>query len=107
MNSIVADLIESHRHEIREVCRRHAVRRLRLFGSALGDDWDPDGSDLDFLVEYLPERRLLAPLDALVGVKLGLEDALGIPVDAVDWDAVSNPFLRDVAQARALEIYAA
>jgi predicted nucleotidyltransferase len=38
---------------IAEFCRRHHVRRLALFGSALRDDFGPD-SDLDVLVEFEP-----------------------------------------------------
>ncbi len=47
--------ISSHREELEEVCRRFHVRRLDLFGSAASDDFDPAGSDLDFLVEFDPE----------------------------------------------------
>ena len=32
-------------------CHRHAVRRLRVFGSALRADFD-EGSDIDLLVEF-------------------------------------------------------
>jgi len=51
---MIAD-IASHREELRELCRRFHVRRLDLFGSATGDDFDPARSDLDFLVEFEPE----------------------------------------------------
>ena len=44
--------ISSHREELRELCRRFHVRRLDLFGSAAGDDFDAERSDLDFLVEF-------------------------------------------------------
>jgi predicted nucleotidyltransferase len=39
-----------------EVCRRHHIRRLSLFGSVLKGTDRPD-SDLDLLVEFLPEAR--------------------------------------------------
>jgi uncharacterized protein len=35
------------------VCRRHHIRTLRLFGSALRSDFRPD-SDIDLLVEFEP-----------------------------------------------------
>lgn len=41
------------RDAIARFCRRHHVRRLALFGSALRDDFGPD-SDLDVLVEFEP-----------------------------------------------------
>lgn len=34
-------------------CRRHHIKRLSLFGSALRDNFHPD-SDVDVLVEFLP-----------------------------------------------------
>jgi predicted nucleotidyltransferase len=45
------DEIESHREELRALCRRFHVRRLDLFGSAARGDLDPTRSDFDFLVE--------------------------------------------------------
>lgn len=37
--------------KLAEMCRRHHIRRLALFGSALRPDFRPD-SDVDFLVEF-------------------------------------------------------
>ena len=47
--------ISSRQEELRELCRWFHVRRLDLFGSAAGDDFDPARSDLDFLVEFDPQ----------------------------------------------------
>ncbi len=44
--------IAVRKDEITVICRRHGVARLEIFGSAArGDDFDPDNSDADFLVE--------------------------------------------------------
>jgi hypothetical protein len=50
---MIAEIL-SHREELEELCRRFHVRRLDLFGSATGDDFDSERSDLDFLVEFDP-----------------------------------------------------
>ena len=43
-------------HEtLARLCRRHAIRRLSLFGSVLKGTAGPD-SDVDMLVEFEPER---------------------------------------------------
>ena len=42
--------------QLAEFCRRRHIRKLALFGSAVRDDFRPD-SDLDFLVEFDPDRR--------------------------------------------------
>lgn len=39
--------------EIVELCERHRVARLELFGSATESDFDRELSDFDFLVEFL------------------------------------------------------
>ena len=41
------------RRQLEELCRRHHIRRLALFGSVLRDDFGPD-SDVDVLVEFEP-----------------------------------------------------
>jgi predicted nucleotidyltransferase len=37
-------------------CRERGIRKLSLFGSVLRDDFDPDRSDVDVLVEFQSER---------------------------------------------------
>jgi len=39
--------------KIADFCRRHHIRKLAVFGSALRDDFRPD-SDIDVLVEFEP-----------------------------------------------------
>ena len=41
--------------EIEDLCRKHHVRRLSIFGSAVRDDFNPATSDVDVRVEFLPE----------------------------------------------------
>ena len=57
-----------------DFCREHHIRRLSIFGSALGPDFRPD-SDIDILVEFEPARtpglfavaRMERELSALFG----------------------------------------
>lgn len=44
------------RSRIADACRRHHIRKLSLFGSALRGDFRPD-SDVDLLVEWKAEAR--------------------------------------------------
>jgi predicted nucleotidyltransferase len=99
-------LIETHRQQIAALCRRHAVRRLELFGSALREDFDPARSDLDFLVEF--ERDTDANLfEAYFDLRRELTDLLGRPVDLVMLSAVRNPYVRAGIEARRELVYAA
>jgi predicted nucleotidyltransferase len=40
--------------EVTALCRRFQVQRLELFGSAAKGKFDPQRSDIDFLVEFAP-----------------------------------------------------
>lgn len=48
----MVDLIQKYRLQLLELCRKYDVLRLDLFGSAAREDFDPDRSDLDFLVQF-------------------------------------------------------
>ncbi len=45
-------IITENREKIAELCQTHHVRRLSVFGSAVRDDFDPERSDVDLLVEF-------------------------------------------------------
>lgn len=49
--------VENRLPQIREACRRYYVRHLYLYGSAVTDQYRPTESDLDFMVDFLPEAR--------------------------------------------------
>jgi uncharacterized protein len=99
-------LIAEKRAELEALCARYRVRRLELFGSATGDRFDPESSDLDFLVVF----NDLEPGEHF-SFYFGLEEALrmlfGRPVDLVMLKAVKNPyFLAEIEPSRML-LYAA
>lgn len=98
--------IEEHRLALTELCRRYGVLSLSLFGSATSAEFDPERSDLDFLVEFqgFPPGRYA---DAYFGLRDSLERLLGRPVDLVVRSAIQNPYFQEsVDQTKAL-IYAA
>jgi hypothetical protein len=43
---------------IKALCEQYHIARLALFGSVLRDDFDPARSDIDVLVEFLPDARI-------------------------------------------------
>ncbi len=87
-------LIEQHRDRIADICGRCAVRRLEVFGSAArGSDFNPETSDVDFLVEFVPGNGM-PPLEQYFGLADALEQALGRPVDLVEPGAIRNPYVR-------------
>ncbi|WP_116282825.1 nucleotidyltransferase family protein [Subtercola boreus] len=70
---------------IARACRAHGVSRLRIFGSATTDRFDPERSDVDILVEFTPDS--LHPFEDYFGLRnilahgyTTIDDALsGVP----------------------------
>src|ERR1700738_236047 len=94
MCAIMIDEIALHREELRALCRRFHVRRLDLFGSAARGDFDPERSDVDFLVEFDREHPEALAFETYFGLKEALEALLDRPVDLVEPGAVCNPYLK-------------
>jgi predicted nucleotidyltransferase len=88
-------LIAEHRSEIAALCRRFGVRRLAVFGSAArGGDFDPQRSDVDFLVEFDLREPDALSLKTFFGFKEALEALFGRSVDLVEPGAMRNPYLK-------------
>jgi hypothetical protein len=84
--------IAQHRSGISAICLRYHVRRLEVFGSAArADDFNPESSDADFLIEFAGDVQ--PDLQNYFGAKAALEQLLGRSVDLVEPDAVRNPYV--------------
>ncbi len=90
-------------NQIEAFCRRHHIRRLALFGSALRDDFRPD-SDVDLLVEFESGHRIgligLAAVEQELSVLIGRSVDLRTPNDL-------SPYFRDRVISEAVVQYAA
>jgi predicted nucleotidyltransferase len=96
------DLIEKNLYEIRQLCSQFNVSRLELFGSSLTGNFDPDSSDIDFLVEFKPLKQGQFA-DSYFGLLEAIKRLLGRKVDMVMIKAVKNPyFLQQINQKRQL-----
>jgi predicted nucleotidyltransferase len=83
-------IFENNRRAISEACRRHGVIHLNAFGSALRDDFRPDDSDVDLLVEF-GSMEPYARVDAYFGLLGDLSTPPGPKIDSVMTSAVKNP----------------
>ena len=101
---IVHELIEARRADIEALCRRLGVRRLDVFGSALGATFT-ESSDVDGLVEFGPSLPA-GPFDTYFALKEGLEQFLGRRVDLVTITAVRNPYFLDEVMRNRENLYA-
>jgi uncharacterized protein len=101
------ELIERHRAEVEALCRKYHVKTLEVFGSAADGTWDPERSDLDFLVGFPPGYDFGPWLAKYFELKEELERLFHRPVDLVMASAPRNPsFLREINRTRKA-VYAA
>jgi len=98
-STAVQDPTAIDRERIANLCRRHGIRRLSLFGSALRGELAP-GSDLDVLVEFLPGTAVGL---RFITIQDELTDLFGRPVDLNTPSFLSRHFRERVLhEARAL-----
>jgi hypothetical protein len=93
--------IKLPKQKIADFCRRHHIRKLAVFGSALREDFRPD-SDVDVLVEFEPGHT---PGLAFFGMEQELSELLGRKVD-LNTPQFLSPYFRDKVLAEAEVQYA-
>jgi predicted nucleotidyltransferase len=79
--------------QLHAFCRKHGIRRLSVFGSALTDRFGPD-SDVDILAEFEPGR--IPGLIRLSGMEIELGEIIGRKVDLRTQAELSRYFRDDV-----------
>lgn len=96
----MSSIVDEHAEELAALARRYGVARLEIFGSVATGKFDPESSDLDFLVEFVdqpPEGRARA----YFGLLEELQCLFNRPIDLVTIRSVTNPyFLQSVNETR-------
>lgn len=88
---------------IAQICARHHVAELAVFGSTARGDASPN-SDIDLLVTFKPGAAV--GLVAFNRLRRELEEGLGRKVDLVPRDGL-KPLIRDEVLSEAQVLYAA
>ena len=88
------NLIDNYRSQIIELCDKHNVKELYLFGSVLTDRFN-DSSDIDMLIQF-NQVELLEYFDNYMDLKEKLEKLFNRQVDLVENQAIRNPIFRKV-----------
>ena len=86
------NLIERNIDKIRDLCSRHKVRRLFVFGSVLTDRFKKD-SDIDLVVDF-QDVNLYEYADNYFDLKESLENLFKRNVDLLEEKAIKNPYLK-------------
>ncbi len=83
--------IEQRREQIEALRREHKVARLLVFGSVLRNDFNPETSDIDLMVEFLPGVHK-GWLDEYTDLKSAMESLFSRRVDIITDQISRNPY---------------
>lgn len=100
------EIIRQKFPDLEALCRRHRVQTLEVFGSAMDGTFDRSRSDLDFLVEFLPEP-VRPSLGAYFDLRDDLESLFHRKVDLVMLRAIRNRYLLEAINHQRKLLYAA
>lgn len=85
-------LIELNLQRIFDLCRKHKVRTLSVFGSILTDRFN-DQSDVDLLVDFEPvDHDKFDYVNNYFGLRDSLELLFGRKVDLIEEKGLSNKY---------------
>lgn len=86
-------IIKQHKQAILNLCHKHHVARLSLFGSVLQSKKFKKDSDVDILVSFkIKQLSLEAYTDAYFQLTFDLEDLLKRSIDITTERSLSNPY---------------
>ena len=81
-------------------CKKHHIRRLSVFGSALRQDFRSD-SDIDILVEF--HQDYIPGLIKLAGIEIEFSNILGRKVDLRTQEDLSHYFRQEVLDSAEIQ----
>jgi predicted nucleotidyltransferase len=96
-------LIDDNREKLFELCDRHKVKELYLFGSILTERFI-DSSDIDVLVQF-SDIELEKYFDNYMDFKEQLELLFEREIDLVENQAIRNPIFRRVIDREKKLVY--
>ncbi|MDD1728607.1 MAG: nucleotidyltransferase domain-containing protein [Methanospirillum sp.] len=88
---------------VQEVCIRHQVEKLAVFGSMLTEKENP--ADIDLLVTF-HEMEPVQYAHEYFGLESDLEKIFNLPIDLVEEHAIRNPVFREIVAESSIELYA-
>lgn len=106
MNPQIQHQFLNNRRQIIELCEEVQVKRLKLFGSALSEVFNPATSDIDMVVDFYDDQ---APgiADRFLRLAEGLEALFDRPVDLLTRRSLRNPIFRKAVESSEQTLYEA
>lgn len=97
--------VEQHLDKIRDAAKRYGVEKLEIFGSAMTPEFDPERSDVDFIVHYPPGYDFGVFLKRYLDFEDELSRILGYPSQLVMTSALGKESFRKNAEATRTTVY--
>lgn len=96
-------LIEKNIPKIIDLCKKHKVHKLFVFGSILTNRFN-DNSDIDLVVDF-KKGEIIDYFENFFDLKYSLEDLLGRKIDLLEEQTIKNPYLKKNVDATKTLIY--
>lgn len=100
-------ILKKKEKELKALCQKYRVERLYAFGSVTGDLFDPDSSDLDFIVAFEPGLDPIEMGGNLWNMGEDLEAMFGHQVDLLRERPFRNPYFAKAVEESKRLLYAA
>ncbi len=97
------ELIKKHSEQITNLCKKHKVIELYVFGSAVSDNFNSE-SDVDLLVKF-GKVDISNYFDNFMDFKESLELLLNREVDIIEKQTLKNPVLIRSIEKNKMLIY--
>lgn len=86
------DLLKDKQSEIAALCQQYRIRKLEVFGSAATGAFNPESSDIDFLVDLGEYDQTVA--DRYLDLAIALEALLERSIELITIRAIKNPYFQ-------------
>lgn len=96
-------LIENNIQRIIDLCKKHKVHKLFVFGSILTNRFN-DKSDIDLVVDF-KKTEIEDYFNNYFDFKYSLEDLLNREIDLLEEQTIKNPYLKKSVDATKTLIY--
>ena len=104
-NGAMIGIIKEKQSELEALCREYGIVKLDIFGSAVNDTFNPETSDLDFIIDLGDYDDRIAR--RYFGFSDALEELFGRSVDVLTEPLGRNPYFLDEVNETRTNLYAA
>ncbi len=90
--------------EFKQICQNHNVKYLYIFGSSLTEQFDPEKSDIDMIVE-IDDADPIGRGEKLISIWDNFEKFFKRKVDLLTEPSIKNPYLKKSINSTKVLVY--